>query len=47
MKAAQDELRAALAEWRNATEARRKAEAAIVDFWRNALAQRDMGASRH
>lgn len=37
MKAAHDELRSALAEWRAATEARRRSEAALVDFYRSAL----------
>jgi hypothetical protein len=46
-KAAHDELRNVLLEWRASVEARRAAEAAIVDFWRNAHAQRHLGASLH
>jgi hypothetical protein len=38
------ELRNALAEWRSAVEARRQAETAIVDFWRDAHYQRETGS---
>jgi hypothetical protein len=37
------ELRAAMAEWRASVEARRQAETAIVDFWRDIHYQAETG----
>jgi hypothetical protein len=38
------QIRDELAEWRSAVEARRAAETAIVDFWRDAHYQRETGS---
>jgi hypothetical protein len=46
-RAAITELRSALSDWRTSTEARRAAETALVDFWRNVYTQQQTGASLH